>query len=146
MEHNWNLEELHVMKATINKEIEAIEKAQLNKLYQHLSTVKHLIKEYKDGYIYWVCIRSYGSFRWRQCNNRQAITELIEEYGDGYDGQLDIYSNNPRLLNKVGVETYMCDTYYTLEDLPEDKREKYAGNPFSAGMNMALHAMLKKGE
>ena len=146
MEHNWNLEELHVIKANINKEIEAITKAQLTELYEHLNTVNNLIKEYKDGYIYWVCIRSYGSFRWRQCNNRQAITELVEDYADGYDGQLDIYSNNPRLLNKVGVETYMCDTYYTLEDLPEDKREKYAGNPFSAGMNMALQAVLGKGE
>jgi len=30
--------------------------------------------------------------------------------------------------------------------LPEDKREKNAGNPFYAGMNMALEAMLGKGE
>jgi hypothetical protein len=146
MEHNWNLKELNVMKATINKEIEAIKKAQLYELYQQLSTIEKLIEEYKDGYIYWVCIRSYGSVRWKEVNNRQAITELVDEYYDGYDGQLDIYSNNPRLLNKVGEETHMCDTYYTLEDLPKDKREKYAGDPFSAGMTMALNAMLGKGE
>lgn len=146
MEHNWNLEQLHVIKATINKEIEAIKKAQLNELYEQLNTVEHLIKEYKDGYIYYVCIRSYGSVRWRQYNNRKAITELLEEYGDGENGILDIYSNNPRLLKKVGEKTYMCDTYYTLEELPEDKREKYAGSPFYAGMNMALQAMLGKGE
>jgi hypothetical protein len=145
MEHNWNLEELHVIKANINKEIEAIRKAQLNELYEQLNTVNHLIKEYKDGYIYWVCIRSYGSKRWRQYNNRQAINNLVEEYGDGYDGQLDIYSNNPRLLKKVGEESYMCDTYYTLEDLPEDKREKYVGSPFMAGVAMATEALLGKG-
>lgn len=144
MEHNWNLQELHIIKANINKEIEAIRKAHLNELYQQLNTVEHLIKEYKDGYIYWVCIRSYGSERWRQVNNRQAIDELVSEYGDGYDGLVDIYSNNPRLLNKVGEKTYMCDTYYSLEELPEDKREKYAGNPFSAGMNMVLQAVLGK--
>ena len=146
MEHNWNLKELNAMKATINKEIEAIRKAHLNELYQQLNTVEHLIKEYKDGHIYWVCIRSYGSRRWREVNNRQAIDELVQEYGDGQDGQLDIYSNNPRLLKKVGKDTWMCDTYYTLEELPEDKREKNAGNPFYAGMNMALEAMLRKGE
>jgi hypothetical protein len=146
MEHNWNLEELHVIKANINKEIEAIRKAHLNELYQQLNTVEHLIKEYKDGYIYWVCIRSYGSQRWREYNNRQAINELVNEYGDGYDGLVDIYSNNPRLLNKVGEDTYMCDTYYTLDDLPEDKREKYAGSPFSAGVTLAVEAMLGKGE
>jgi hypothetical protein len=147
MEHNWNLEELHVIKANINKKIEAIRKAHLNGLYEDLNTVENLIKEYKDGYIYHVCIRSYGSIRWRQYNNRQAINELVEEYGDGYDGLVDIYSNNPRLLNKVGEDTHMCAscaTYYTLEELPEDKREKYAGNPFTAGMNMAISAFMGK--
>lgn len=146
MEHNWNLQELHTIKATIYKEIDAIRKSQLNELYEQLDTVSTLIREYKDGYIYWVCIRSYGSVRWKQVNNRQEINELVDEYADGYDGKLDIYSNNPRLLKKVGRLSYMCDDYYTLEDLPEDKREKYSGNPFTAGMNMALEAMLNKGD
>ena len=140
MEHNWNLQELHQIKANISKKIEAIKKAQLDELYEHLNTVEKLIDECKDGYIYWVCIRSYGSKRWRQVNNRQAIDKLVYDYADGYDGMVDIYSNNPRLLKHVGENTYMCDTYYTLEDLPEEKRNIYVGDPFTAGMSMALKA------
>ena len=143
MKHNWNLKELHIMKASINKEIEEIKKAHLNELYQHLNCVEELITDYKDGYIYWVCIRSYGSVNWQQVNNRQAITELIYDYADGYDGLLDIYSNNPRLIHKVGKDTGRCDTYYTLEELPEEKSKKYAGNPFNAGINSVLETMLK---
>lgn len=141
MKHNWNLKELHIMKTSINKEIEKIKKAHLNELYEQLGLVENLITDYKDGYIYWICIRSYGSVNWKQVNNRQAITELVYDYADGYNGLLDIYSNNPRLIHKVGDDTGMCDTYYTLDKLPEEKREKYAGNPFNAGMSSVLKTM-----
>ena len=146
MEHKWNLKELHIMKASINKEIEEIKKAHLNELYQHLDTVEELITNYKDGYVYWICIRSYGSINWKQVNNRQAINDMVYDYADGYDGLLDIYSNNPRLINKVRKDTGRCDTYYTLDELPKEKREKYAGNPYYAGMNSVLETMLKTGE
>jgi hypothetical protein len=146
MEHNWNLQELHIMKASINREIEEIKKAQLNELYQHLDCVEKLITDYKDGYIYWICIRSYGSITWMQVYNREIINNMVDEYGSGYDGILDIYSNNPRLIRRVGEDTGRCDSYYTLEELPEEKREKYAGNPYYAGMNSVLETMLKTGE
>lgn len=146
MKHNWNLKELHIMKASINREIEEIKKAHLNELYQHLNCVEKLITDYKDGYIYWICIRSYGSVNWMQVYNRQIINDMVDEYGSGYDGILDIYSNNPRLIHRVGEDRGRCDTYYTLDELPEEKREKYAGNPYYAGMNSVLQTMLKTGE
>ena len=141
MEHNWTLQELHAMKASIKREIEAIEKAHLKELYGHLNTVQHLLNTCEDGYTYWTCVRSYGSSGWKRHFNRQSVDKLVDQYGDGYDGLVDIYTDNPRLLRRVGTESYACDTYHTLEELPEEKDDEYAGNPFTAGVMMGLKAI-----
>ena len=107
-----------------------------NKLYNELTSTP-------DGYLYKVIINSYGSRSACDYINQYPVDSLVSEYGDGYDGLLNIYSNNPRLIHKVGKDTGRCDTYYTLEELPEEKSKKYAGNPFNAGINSVLETMLK---
>lgn len=118
MEQNWTLEELLEMKAYVKKEINAIKEKHLSELYKQLRIIERFMTDCKDGYTYWICIHRYGSSRWQELNNTYAVEQVIEEYGDGHDGMVDIYSNNPEYLSKVGEETYMCDSYYTLDELP----------------------------
>ena len=128
MEQNWTLEELFKMKASIKKEIDAIKEKYLSELYQHKRTVERLITECKDGYTYWICIHRYGSSRWQELNNKYTVEQVIEEYGDGHEGMVDVYSNNPKYLSKVGTESYMCDTYYSLDELPGRIKMKLKDN------------------
>lgn len=142
-DHNWSFEQLLSMKESISKEIDAIKEAQLKELYSQLGTVEMLLDAYEDGYIYWVCILSYGSSSWKQCSNLLVVSKIVDRYGDGYDGLVDVYSDNPELLKRVGETTYSCDTYFSLEDLPKEKDDHYEGSPFAAGMMMGLKSVLK---
>jgi hypothetical protein len=142
-DHNWSFEQLLSMKESISKEIDAIKEAQLKELYLQLNTVEMLLNAYEDGYTYWVCIKSYGSSSWTQYPNLLVVSEIVDRYGDGYDGLVDVYSDNPELLKRVGETTYRCDTYFSLEDLPKEKDDHYEGSPFAAGMMMGLKSVLK---
>jgi hypothetical protein len=72
--------------------------AEYNKAKELCYNAENALRAYSDGFIYLVCIRSYGSMRWKSYTNPYFIEELVYEYGDGYDGLLEIYSNNPDYL------------------------------------------------
>jgi hypothetical protein len=56
------------------------------------------INSYEDGYLYICEVRSYGR-NWKQdINNIHELERLCYQY-DGYDGIVDVYSNNPDLSN-----------------------------------------------
>jgi hypothetical protein len=91
--------------------------------------MKELIQEYKDaqeqvaivydkicktsdGFIYITCLRSYGSIQWRTFINQFLTQELCNEF-DGYDGIVDVYTNNPN--NKI--DSCGSVVYKSLEEL-----------------------------
>jgi hypothetical protein len=90
---------------------------QLGKLNREINLLKKEIAEHKDGYIYKVCIRSYGSVSWQEHFNPYTIQNIVDEYGDGYDGLVEVYTNNPDLK----LDSYGCLTELSLEELPEEK-------------------------
>lgn len=93
-------------------------KLELNQARERVSAILQEIAGTPDGYTYQVCVRSYGSKSWETPVNTVRIQDLADEYGDGYDGLVDVYTDNPLLeINHWG-----CLSIYTLNELPEDVR------------------------
>jgi hypothetical protein len=84
-----------------------------------LCDIEEQISAYEDGYTYWVNIRSYGSSTWEQIKNIQSIRDLVEEYSDGYDGIVCIYTDRTDLYNMLADIDYGCGRYHTLDELPK---------------------------
>lgn len=59
-----------------------------------LSKAKAELNAYSDGYKYHVTVLSYGSRNNYTFRNEFGVRELIDEYWDGYDGLLNIYTTN----------------------------------------------------
>lgn len=93
-------------------------KAELETAKQQVWNIKNQIEDIADGYIYHICILSYGSSNWSTCANPFTIQELCDQYHDGYDGLVKVYTNNPNLE----VEEQGCLRLYTLEELPENRK------------------------
>jgi hypothetical protein len=97
-------------------------KAELETAQQAVNAIRAEIQSLADGFTYVVCILSYGSKSWQNHHvNTFALQELCYEYGDGYDGLVHIYSNNPKLAGEL--DHMGCLTTFTLEELPENKRD-----------------------
>jgi len=95
-------------------------KAELETAQQAVYAIRTEIQSRADGFTYVVCILSYGSKHWQDYHiNTFVLQELCHEYGDGYDGLVHIYSNNPKLAEELNAG---CLTTFTLEELPENKR------------------------
>ena len=92
--------------------------------------MKDLIKEYRnaqkqvavcyekicvtsDGFYYFTCLRSYGSIQWNTFINEFLVQELCNEFQDGYDGIVDVYTNNPN----NNIDTYGDVEIKSLEEL-----------------------------
>jgi hypothetical protein len=65
-----------------------------------------LLYNYTDGYLYICEVRSYGNFRTETPLNTYSLSLILQDY-DGYDGIVDLYTNNPSL----DVYNY-GDTFY----------------------------------
>tara|TARA_R110000772_G_scaffold27361_20_gene69678 strand:+ start:4162 stop:4521 length:360 start_codon:yes stop_codon:yes gene_type:complete len=59
------------------------------------------LRNYDSGYIWLVQICSYGSSHWREFKNIHGVQELCNEYGDGYDGLLYIYTTDLKAKSPV---------------------------------------------
>ena len=100
----------------------ALLKAELETAQQAVNTIRTEIQSLADGFTYVVCILSYRSKRWQDYHiNTFVLKELCDEYYDGYDGLVHIYSNNPKLAEELNH--WGCLTIFTLEELPENKRD-----------------------
>lgn len=128
------LKELLDLKTTIKNEIQKVTQ-DLNK---QLHTVERQIDNYEDGYTYHVAICSYGSVYWEKFNNPIGIYPLIKEYQDGYDGLVEIYTDNPTLVSDLESEDQGCGRYYTLDELPEHKRNVSKSDAFVNNMTRGL--------
>lgn len=94
-------------------------KAELETARQQVLEIEKQIIEMADGFIYHICVLSYGSSNWSTCANPFTIQELCYQYGDGYDGLVKVYTNNPNLE----VEDQGCLEVLSLEELPDNKRD-----------------------
>ena len=65
-----------------------------------------------------ILIRNY--FLGRLAHNFVFIQELCDEYRDGYNGLVHVYTNNPKINEEV--KDYGCLSVFPLEKLPEDRR------------------------
>lgn len=94
-------------------------KAELETAKEQVWNIERQIREIADGFTYHICILSYGSARWSTCTNPYDIQEICTEYGDGYDGLVKVYTDNP----KLEIEHYGCLEVRTLEQLPDSKKD-----------------------
>ena len=94
-------------------------KAELETARQQVLEIEKQIIEMADGFIYHICVLSYGSSNWSTCANPFTIQELCYQYGDGYDGLVKVYTDNP----KLEIEHYGCLEVRTLEQLPDSKKD-----------------------
>jgi len=88
------------------------------------------IHSYDSGYLWLVNICSYGSSSWRSFTNVHGVQELIDEYYDGYDGLLYIYTNDPTAepLNNCGcVNNFSVLTTQELHDMEQPYKSRTAG-------------------
>lgn len=99
-----------------------------------VSEIRSNINNIEDGFTYHIQICSYGSYSWKTSKNPYYIQELCNEYGDGYDGLIYVYTNNTSL----DVDHYGCLTILTLDELPEDKKDVSKSQAFSNTINRAL--------
>ena len=81
--------------------------------------IRTAISEFKDGYIYVTSLQIYGNEYWDVHTNVHPVNELYEEYFDGYNGILTIYTNNPKskTKRKATVMSYeeLKALHYSLE-------------------------------
>lgn len=94
-------------------------KAELETAKEQVYMIENQIRNIADGFIYHICVLSYGSATWDTCTNPFIIQELCYEYGDGYNGLVEVYTNNPDLV----INHYGCLSVYTLDELPENRRD-----------------------
>jgi hypothetical protein len=74
-----------------------LSKYSIGELVELKNEVSNMIDNYKDGYFYICNVRSYGrNWRDNSIHNTHTLQTLCYEY-DGYDGIVDVYSNNPDL-------------------------------------------------
>ena len=58
------------------------------------NTIGRYLQNRDDGFVYICEVRSYGN-NWKDVlTNEIAVNDLCEKY-DGYDGIVDVYTNNP---------------------------------------------------
>lgn len=87
------------------KEIEAVKR--------HLDCLQSKLSRHCDGFIYFTCLRSYGSVSWLVHSNQYTVQTLCDEYYSGYDGIVDVYTNNPDNT----IDTYGDVNVMALEEL-----------------------------
>lgn len=102
-------------------------KAELETARQQVYAIEKQIRSLADGFIYHICIKSYGSKSWSTATNPFTIQELAYQYGDGYDGLVEVYTNNPDLK----IDDEGCLSIYTLDKLPENKRDVSKSEAFT---------------
>lgn len=84
-----------------------ISKFTLEEIIKIKSECENFIRDYDDGYIYICKVRSYGRNWTEELKNKYDLETLCSTY-DGYDGIVDVFSNNPDL---EGFHNY-GDVYY----------------------------------
>lgn len=94
-------------------------KAELAIAQAQVWNLQNQIQKIPDGYTYHICIRSYGSANWMEAINTQLIQKLCNEYQDGYDGLVEVYTDNPNM----DVQEWGCLIPHTLDELPENRRD-----------------------
>lgn len=57
--------------------------------------IEREIRNVDDGFLYFTCLRSYGSVTWDTHVNEVSVQNLCYDYSDGHDGIVDVYTNNP---------------------------------------------------
>ena len=87
------------------KEIESVKR--------HLSDLESKLYKHSDGFLYLTCLRSYGSMNWSTHKNEYTVQRLCDQYYDGYDGLVDVYTTNPNNT----ISTYGDVNVMTLEEL-----------------------------
>lgn len=103
----------------MNQDIQSL-LASLEEAKRKVYEIQESIRTYQDGYIYHVLILSYGSQSWSIHYNSHSVQEILDEYGDGYDGLVEVYTDNPKpKLQDYGCLRDVC----TLEELPESRQE-----------------------
>lgn len=82
-----------------------------------VTEIKHKIKHFNDGFIYLVCILSYGKKRWSFYTNQYIPNELCREY-EGEQGFAYVYTNNINYQHNDAREIH----HMTIEEI--DKMSK----------------------
>jgi len=104
----------------MKKTIELL-KAKLESAQLAVHILRDEIRKCADGFTYVISIHSYGSSTWHtEYTNTVFIQELCDEYRDGYNGLVHVYTNNPKINEEV--KDYGCLSVFPLEKLPEDRR------------------------
>lgn len=94
--------------------------ASLEEAKSKVYEIQEAIRKYQDGYIYHVLVLSYGSQSWSIHHNSSSVQEILYEYGDGYDGLVQVYTDNPNPeFRDYGCLRDLC----TLEELPESRQD-----------------------
>jgi hypothetical protein len=92
---------------------------QLEAAEAEVSRIRTAINKFKDGYIYVTSLQIYGTEYWDVHTNQFPVDELYEEYYDGYNGILTIYTNNPKSKTKRKATVMTIDElkalHYSLE-------------------------------
>jgi hypothetical protein len=99
-----------------------------------VSEIRSNINNAEDGFIYHIQICSYGSVSWETAKNPFYIQELCNEYFDGYNGLVYVYTNNTSL----DLDHYGCLTIETLDRLPEDRKEVSKSQAFNDTITRGL--------
>lgn len=94
--------------------------ASLEEAKRKVYEIQEAIRTYQDGYTYHVLISSYGSHTWTVHHNSTSVQQILDEYGDGYDGLVEVYTDNPN----PEFQDYGCGRgVYSLENLPDSRRD-----------------------
>lgn len=105
-------------------------KAELEIAKEKVWIIEKKILSISDKFIYHLCILSYGSKSWITATNPFLIQKYAYEYGSGEDGLLKVYTNNPDL----DIDHGGCLDVFTLEELPEDRRDISKSEAFTNTM------------
>ncbi len=85
---------------------------EIRSLEERISKLRSELRKQKDGFIYLVRIRCYGSVTHDTYTNTYLVQEVCNEYY-GDNGIVDVYTNNPN----PGIHTYGDVHIMSLEEL-----------------------------
>ena len=100
------------------KNLEQLKKAVETAKENHDKAMSELLA-FDSGYKWIVTVYAYGSKKSQVFSNVIPVNNLIEEYGDGYDGMLDIFTNDPETPIATDWGCVSKFKVVTLEELGE---------------------------
>jgi len=85
---------------------------EIRSLEERIFKLRSELRKHKDGFIYLVCIRCYGSVSHQTYTNTFLVQEICDQY-HGDNGIVDVYTTNPN----PGIDTYGEVHIMSLEEL-----------------------------